>query len=619
MSTTPAPVIEANPEATTLCGAFQATALANADDIAIRNGDGTVEFTWREYAARVESIAAGLANLGVRPGDTVGLLMNNDPMFHLLDTAALHLGAIPFSMYQTLAVEQLEHVFDNAGCNVVVAQEAFVPKLLETRADKTTPEHLVCIDGKPEGTVTLEAIEAAPDPDFDFAASWQAVQPDDVATLIYTSGTTGPPKGVELTHASLLSQCRQVAGMLDMRPGDTITSYLPSAHIADRWSAHYNQIVFGLQVTSVDNPSKIVGVLNDLRPTLWGGVPRVIEKLKAALEAAVAAEPDPDKKAAMTKAIEVGIARTRLLDAGEEVPPELAAAHEQLDAAVLSQFRAKLGLDRARWVVVGAAPLSRDVQEFMLGIGLPIVEIYGMSETSCAITASSPAEARIGSVGKPIPDIETRIEEDGELLGKGPTLMRGYRNQPDKTAETIDDDGWLHTGDIAEVDDDGYVRIVDRKKELIINAAGKNMSPANIERVLKGAHPMIGQAVVIGDGRRYNTALVVLDPDLAKAHAAAQGLADDSVAGVAADPGVRAAMCEAIGQANQRLARVEQIKRFALLPEEWLPGGDELTPTSKLKRKPISAKYEGVVESLYAEDGSGLAPTDPDQTNGDPS
>lgn len=605
---TPAPVIEANPDATTLCGAFQATAEANADDVAIRNGDGTVEFTWRDYSSRVRSIAAGLANLGVARGDTVGLLMNNDPMFHLVDTAVLHLGAIPFSMYQTLAVEQLEHVFANAGCNVVVAQEQFVPKLLETRGDAPTPEHLVCVDGKPDGTITLEAVEAAPDPDFDFAAMWQAVRPDDVATLIYTSGTTGPPKGVELTHAGLLSQCRQVAGMLDMRPGDTITSYLPSAHIADRWSAHYNQMILGLQVTSVDDPTAIVGVLTTLRPTLWGGVPRVIEKMKAALEAAVSSEEDPAKKGAMEKAIEVGIARARLVDAGEPIPDELAAAHEQLDAAVLSQFRAKLGLDRVRWVVVGAAPLSRDVQEFMLGIGLPIVEIYGMSETSCAISCTSPAEARIGSVGKSIPDIELRVEDDGELLVKGPTLMRGYRNQPDKTAETIGADGWLRTGDIVEIDDDGYIRIVDRKKELIINAAGKNMSPANIERVLKGAHPMIGQAVVIGDGRRYNTALVVLDPDMARAHAAAHGLADDSVAGVAADPDVRRSIAEGIGRANDRLARVEQIKRFELLPEEWLPGGDELTPTSKLKRKPIAAKYDAVVESLYAENAAGLAP-----------
>jgi long-subunit acyl-CoA synthetase (AMP-forming) len=327
----------------------------------------------------------------------------------------------------------------------------------------------------------------------------------------------------------------------------------------------------------------------------------VVEKLKAALEAGIAAEPDEQRRAGLQAAIRVGIEKVRLEQAGEPVPAELAAQHAALDEAVLSKLRQKLGLDQARWILIGAAPLSLDVQEFLLGIGLPLVELYGMSEATCAATAVPPAEAKIGSVGKPIPGVEAKRADDGELLLRGPIVMQGYRKQPDKTAEAIDADGWLATGDIVTIDDDGSIRIVDRKKEIIINAAGKNMSPANIEQVLKGASPLIGQVAVIGDQRRYNVALLVLDPDMAAVHARTHGLADASVQAVAADPGVRAQIAEAVEQANQRLARVEQIKRYELLAEEWQPGGDELTPTMKLKRKPIDAKYAATIEGLYAD------------------
>jgi long-subunit acyl-CoA synthetase (AMP-forming) len=263
-------------------------------------------------------------------------------------------------------------------------------------------------------------------------------------------------------------------------------------------------------------------------------------------------------------------------------------------------LRARLGLDEAEWVLVGAAPLSRDVQEFLLGIGLPLAELYGMSECSCCVTACHPSEAKMGSVGRALPGVELRLAGDGELLVRGPTVTRGYRNQPEKTAEAIDGDGWLHTGDIATIDDDGFVRIVDRKKELIINAAGKNMSPANIEGELKAASPLIGQVMAIGDGRPYNVALIVLDSDAVTAYAREHGLSDGSVAAVAADPRVREAVQAGVASANERLARVEQIKRFELLSDEWTPGGDELTPTMKLKRKPIEHKYAGAIERLYA-------------------
>jgi long-subunit acyl-CoA synthetase (AMP-forming) len=377
----------------------------------------------------------------------------------------------------------------------------------------------------------------------------------------------------------MLAQCRAAGAVLPIRAGARITSYLPSAHAADRWSSHYNQMVYGVQVTAVPDARQIAAVLPDVRPTVWGGVPRIFEKIASSLQAAIAVQPP------LQKAVDVALQKVRLEQAGEPVPEELAAAHAELDAQVLSKLRERIGLDKTEWIISGAAPLGRDVHEFLLALGLPMVELYGMSECSCIATVCSPAEARIGTVGRVLPGHEARLADDGELLLRGPSVMRGYRRDPGRTADAFGAEGWLLTGDIAEIDSDGYVRIVDRKKELIINAAGKNMSPANIEEQLKAASPLIGQAVCIGDARPYNVALLVLDPD---------GVAtvdEDSIAGEVG---------AAVERANERLSRVEQIKRYELLPDEWLPGGDELTPTMKLKRKPIAEKYSAVIERLYS-------------------
>jgi long-chain acyl-CoA synthetase len=582
----------------TLCEAFQATAAVEPDAVALRNPDGSVEITWREYAERVRSIAAGLAAQGVRRGDTVALMLTNRPEFHLVDTAAFHLGATPFSIYNTSAPDQIAHLFENSGCRVVIAEAQFLDRIKAARGDRDEPSVLVCLDGEAERALTLADLEGSGADDFDFEAAWRAVEPDDVLTLIYTSGTTGPPKGVETTHSNMLAQCRAASGVLPVQRGDRITSYLPSAHIADRWSSHYNSIIFGLQITSVPDPRQVAAVLPELKPTIWGAVPRVLEKIKAALEAGIGADPDEARREGLRKAIQLGIEKARLEQAGEEVPEEMAAAYRQADEMALSKLRAKLGLDEARWIIAGAAAVPRDVYEFLLALGLPVTEIYGMSECSCVVTAAPPEKARIGSVGPALPGVEVTLADDGEMLVRGPTVMKGYRNEPEKTGEAIDSDGWMHTGDIATIDEDGFVRIVDRKKELIINAAGKNMSPANIENELKGASPLIGQAAVIGDSRPYNVALIVLDPDAAAAYAKEHGL-EPIVSVVAEDANAQAAVEQAVAAANERLSRVEQIKRYELLSEEWLPGGDELTPTMKLKRKPISEKYADVIERLY--------------------
>jgi long-chain acyl-CoA synthetase len=530
----------------TMCEAFQATASVEPDAIALRTADGSLELSWADYSRRVRRVAAGLASLGIGRGDTVGLLLANRPEFHLCDTATFHLGATPYSIYSTSSPEQIAHVLTNAQSRVLIAEAQYLDRIRTAGVELST---IVVLDGDEDGCVTLADLEQ--DGGLDFESAWRAVQPDDVLTLIYTSGTTGPPKGVELTHANLLAECEAMASVLPVRRGARITSYLPHAHIADRWASHYNSIAYGVQVTCVADARQVAAVLPDVRPTIWGAVPRVVEKLKAALEAGGITDPG--------------------------------ALPEEAKAAI----RAKIGLDQAEWILVGAAPLTREVQEYLLALGLPLSELYGMSECSCCVTACPPAEARIGSVGRALPGVELSIADDGELLVRGPVVMRGYRNDPERTEEAIDPDGWVHTGDIASIDGDGFVRIVDRKKELIINAGGKNMSPANIESELKSASPLIGQAIVIGDGRPYNVALLVLDPD--------------AMAGRSAeDPAIAGEVEAAVERANARLSRVEQIKRFELLAEEWLPGGEELTPTMKLKRRPIADKYASVIERLYA-------------------
>ncbi len=585
----------------TLCELFQSTAAKAGDQVALRTLGGTTEVTWTEYAARVEAIAAGLANLGVKRGDAVAIMMTNRPEFSLVDCAAMHLGATPFSVYNTLPADEIAFLFSNAGNNVVVCQEAFAPQV-KTAAAEVGIEHLVCIDAEVEGMITLADVEGSPAEGFDFEAAWKGVDEQDVLTLIYTSGTTGPSKGVELTHKSMLAELRGMAEVLPLAPGDRTISFLPHAHIADRWATYYSQMVHGSTVTGIADPTQLLPALHEVRPTVWGAVPRIWEKFKAALDAGIAAETDPAKKAGIEKALEVGHQYQALKRAGQEIPEELDAAHAKLDELVLSQLRAKLGLDQVRWIVVGAAPSPAALLEFFSAIGLPLVELWGMSEISCCAIVNPPEANRIGTVGKAIPGVEVRAAEDGELQVRGDIVMKGYRGQPEKTKETFTDDGWLMTGDIVEISDDGYVKIVDRKKELIINAAGKNMSPSNIEAHLKSSHALIGQAIAIGDSRPYNVALLVLDPDAVTAFVAKHGLSGDeaSATAIAEREDVKAALAAAVEEANSHLARVEQIKRYAVLGDEWMPGGVELTPTMKLKRKPINEKYASEIEALYA-------------------
>jgi long-subunit acyl-CoA synthetase (AMP-forming) len=404
---------------------------------------------------------------------------------------------------------------------------------------------------------------------------------------------------VQLSHHAIMFGAKSIEEIIVLEPSSRVISWLPSAHIAERNAHHYIPTIYAGSITCAPNPRDILSYLPQVRPQWFFAVPRIWEKLKAGLETMLAGQSE-EQRAPVQKALESSIERVRLQQRGEPVPAELEAAWAQADEQVFSNLRAMLGLDQVVAVNVGAAPTPVEVLEFFHALGVELSELWGMSETCGIGTVNRPGHVKIGTVGPPAPGVELKLADDGEVLVRGEFLMEGYRNQPEKTAETIDSEGWLHTGDIGEIDGDGFLKIVDRKKELIINSAGKNMSPANIEAALKSASPLIGQAATIGDRRPYNTALIVLDADFAPQWAAQNGLSGTTLEELASDPKMIDAVQEADDAANQKLARVEGIKKFTIVRGDWLPGGDELTPTMKLKRKPIAAKYEAEIEAMYS-------------------
>ncbi|MCU1640509.1 MAG: uncharacterized protein JWN03_784 [Nocardia sp.] len=581
----------------TIPAAFQQTLTLRPEQIAIRTVGGTREITWREYGEHVRSIAAGLAGLGVTAGDTVGIMLTNRPEFNLVDTAALHLGATPFSIYNTSSAEQIAHLFTNAENKIVITEPAFLDAV---RGAGVELEHIVLVEGSAAGTLTLAEVEAAPAADFDFDAAWQAVKSEDIATLIYTSGTTGPSKGVELTHRNVVAQIvGLVAGPLTVGLDDRSVSYLPAAHVADRISGHCANLFTGVQMTCVPDPREIAAALPDARPTAFFGVPRVWQKIKAGIDAKLATEPSPVKKALANWAIGVGITAARADLSGNGRGLLLDVQHKLADALVLSKLREALGFGELKVAASGAAAIPPDTLEYLLGLGFTVTEVWGMSETSGVGTYTPLHKPKPGTVGIPLQGTEIRLDEDGELLMRGDIVTHGYRKMPEKTKEAIDGDGWLHTGDVATIDGDGYISIVDRKKELIITEAGKNLSPTNIENTVSSASSLVGQVVAIGEAKPYIAALIVLDPDTAAVRAKALGIPDADLKTLSARPEIIAEVQAAVAAANAKLARVEQIKRFVLIDQGWEPGGEELTPTLKLKRNPITSKYAAEIAALY--------------------
>jgi long-subunit acyl-CoA synthetase (AMP-forming) len=585
-------------DAPTLTEALRRTAANNPEIVAVRTPDDSPALTWAELLERVDALAGGLAKLGVKRGDTVAIMLGNRPEFHIADLGAAMLGATPFSIYVTYPADEIRYLCTDAQTKVAIVEQTFLPVVLEAREELPNLEHVIVIDGDaPEGTVSLSEVEGS-NPDFDVAAAAAEIAPDDVLTLIYTSGTTGPPKGVQLSHHNIMVSAHAVQKIIPFGPGARVISWLPAAHIAERMAHHYIPVIYAGTITTCPNPREILSYLPQVRPTWFFAVPRIWEKLKAGLEAMQASQPEEQRKP-VQDALAAAVERVRLRQRKQPVPEELEAQVAQADEQMFSHLRAMLGLDQAIAVNVGAAPTPTEVLEFFHALGIELAELWGMSETCGFGTCNRPGEVKIGTVGPPSPGTELKIADDGEVLVRGDFLMLGYRNQPEKTAEAIDPEGWLHTGDIGEVDEDGFLRIVDRKKEIIINAAGKNMSPANIEAAIKTGSPLIGQAATIGDARPYNTALIVLDADYAPQWAAQNGLEGKTLEELASEAKVIDAVQAGIDEANKHLARVEQIKKFTIVPGDWAPGGDELTPTMKLKRKPIATKYEAQIEAMY--------------------
>ena len=580
---------------------FRATVESRPDAVALRWTDGTPgQLTWAEYADQACRVAAGLRELGVGPGDRVVLMIRNRPEFHIADVATLLVGATPVSIYNSSAPEQIEYLAGHSEAKAaIVGDIGFLERFLKVRSELPDLRTLVVVDdpgGLAPGDVTSFADLTSTAP-LDLGEAADVARPEDLVTLIYTSGTTGPPKGVMITNTNLcwvIESMNRALG-LDLA-GWREVSFLPMAHIAERLMTHYFHIAHGTDVTTCPDPAQLAVYLRDVRPEFFLGVPRVWEKIYAGVQAALSA--DPEKKAGFDKALEVGAKAAAFRTRGEALPAELQAAWEQVDAAAFSNVRSLVGLDCMQVALTGAAPIPRRVLDFFINIGVPLSEVYGMSECTGPMTWT-PYRIKPGSVGPPIPGQELKLLDDGEVCCRGGNVFPGYLKDPERTAECLDADGWLHSGDIGVMDEDGYVTIVDRKKELIITAGGKNISPANLEAAIK-SFPLIGQACALGDGRAFMAALIVLDPDVAPAWAKSHGIEAAGLTELATHPDVVAEVQRCIDEANSRFSQVEKIKKFTILTAEWLPDSEELTPTMKLKRRGVLTKYAEEIEALYA-------------------
>ncbi len=575
----------------------------NGDQVALRWKDSETdawhEMTYSSFADAVARAAAGLAAQGLGAGDRLMLMIRNQPEFHVLDTAALFVGATPVSIYNSSSSDQIEYLGNDAEATMAIVEDRAFHQLFEkARPSIDSLEKVGIIRSGGEGpSADFSYDELLGHEPVDLAEAAKVAKPDDLATLIYTSGTTGPSKGVMLDHANICwtVECLKRAFDLDSYAGKRIVSYLPMAHIAERMTSHYLTLFLGCEVTCCPDPTQFAAYAGEVHPNLMFGVPRVWEKIYGGVQAALAA--DPEKKKAFDDGVAAAAPIAEKMTWGTATPDEI-ETYEFLDAVAFSTVRGLVGLDQLDAAITGAAPIPAELLGWFRTIGVPLSEIYGLSET-CGPMTWEPYKVKPGAVGVACPGVEVKLGDDGEVLCRGGNVFRGYLNQPEKTAEVLDDDGWFHSGDIGEIDDDGYLKIVDRKKELIITAGGKNLSPSNLEAQLK-LIPLVGQAIAIGDNRPFVSALVVLDPDVAPAWAAANDISFETLEELAEHPKVVAEIEDALPDVMAGFNNAERVKKVKVLGEEWLPDTDLLTPTSKLKRRGVHTRYAEEIEALYA-------------------
>jgi long-chain acyl-CoA synthetase len=556
-------------------------------------------WTLSELSDLVARAAGGLTKAGVQPGQRVLLMMRNRPDFHWFDAAAQFLRATPVSIYNSSSPEEIQYLAGHAEAKLAIVEDSsFLDRLLQVRDELPLLKRIYVIeppDGPlPDGVRPASELLESGSADLDALAA--ATKSEDIATLIYTSGTTGPPKGVMISQYNVVYTVeilRQCITTFDDYVGKRVVSYLPMAHIAERAVSHYQGLILGYSIYCCPDPGQLTAYLKEVRPQLIFGVPRVWEKIYNGVNAALSA--DPDRRAQFDDGVNAAIEIQRTsVDGG--LTDDQRQTLDFLDSAAFANVRAMVGLDGVELAITGAAPIPNSVLEWFNGIGVPLTEVYGLSETTGPMTWS-PSRPKIGTVGRGCPGMEVVIADDGEVICRGGNVFQGYMKQPEKTAETIVD-GWFHSGDIGEMDDEGYISIVDRKKELIITSGGKNISPANLEAAMKTI-PLIGQAAAVGDGRKFVSAILVLDPEAAPVWAKAHGKTSLTASELAADPDVLAEVQAGIERINAQFAQVEQIKKFTLVAEEWMPDSDMLTPTSKLKRRGVNSRYADKIEAMY--------------------
>ena len=562
--------------------------------------------TWSQYRGEVRKATAGLKALGFRPAEFAVIMSRNRPEHLIADLGVLHARGTPVSLYNTLAPEQVQYIA--AHCDAVIAiveDAAFLAKFEAIRDQLPKLRKVVVVN--PEGVALNDWVtswesmmkrgEEEDRRNPDAFEEWRKVTPSDLATLVYTSGTTGPPKGVMEAHSNVSWMAAASRAFLD-RPGHRHISYLPFAHVFERFVGHWGAIKNQTIVYFCPESTQLFAYAVEVKPTALIGVPRVWEKLQAGLLAGIQADPEEQRRNAILQAIEVGRKLVKLEQAGQQPPAELLQGAERA-RPVWMAIRTKVGLEEMEWGITGAAPINPEVIEFFQALGIKLWEGWGMTECTVGATYNPLDRIKNGTVGIADPGVELKVADDGEILIRGGNVMAGYYKDPEKTAETIDADGWLHTGDVGEIDSEGYLKIVDRKKELIITAGGKNISPANLEALLK-QNPLVGQAMVIGDRRAYVSALIVLDSEYAPVWARKAGIAFTSTTDLAQNSAVHAEIQKAVDECNRHVSNVEAVKRFTILPVEWTPESEELTPTLKLKRRVVSEKYGHEIEDMYS-------------------